>query len=66
MYCPNCGAQVQDGMSFCPECGSDLSKKKSDKPIVITEPAPPKPEKPKKKKSFPPFKRFINCQKPFV
>ena len=51
MYCPNCGAQVQDGMSFCPECGSDLSKKKSDKPIVITEPAPPKPEKPKKKKS---------------
>lgn len=24
MYCPNCGAQINDGMNYCPYCGSAL------------------------------------------
>lgn len=26
MYCSNCGAQVQNGISFCPNCGISLSQ----------------------------------------
>ena len=25
-YCPNCGAQVQEGASFCTNCGSRLAQ----------------------------------------
>lgn len=23
-FCPNCGAQVEDGVAFCPQCGTGL------------------------------------------
>ena len=25
MFCPNCGAQIQDGAAFCAACGTNLS-----------------------------------------
>ena len=25
MFCPGCGAQVEDGTVFCPQCGNNLS-----------------------------------------
>ena len=24
-FCPNCGAQVEDGVAFCPQCGTGLN-----------------------------------------
>lgn len=24
MFCPNCGAQIEDGARFCPECGTQM------------------------------------------
>ena len=26
MYCPKCGAELEDGSSFCPVCGTDLKR----------------------------------------
>ena len=26
MFCPNCGAYLNDGARFCSKCGSDLNK----------------------------------------
>lgn len=26
MYCPNCGAKIQNGSKFCSECGSPISQ----------------------------------------
>ena len=25
MFCPNCGASVEDGIRFCPNCGTDMT-----------------------------------------
>ena len=30
MFCPNCGAQVEDGQRFCPNCGADLAAANSN------------------------------------
>ena len=35
MYCPNCGAQMDDDARFCPNCGN-----------MVSPPAPPEPEAP--------------------
>ena len=24
-FCPNCGAQVEEGVAFCPQCGTGLN-----------------------------------------
>lgn len=37
MYCPNCGAEVPEGVKFCPNCGSLVEPPK---------PADPEPQKP--------------------
>ncbi len=26
MFCPNCGTQVQNGVSFCPNCGAGMAQ----------------------------------------
>ena len=35
VYCPNCGAQVDEDMTFCSKCGAPL---KAVKPETLTEP----------------------------
>ena len=30
MFCPNCGAQVEDGTAFCSNCGAKIEKYKND------------------------------------
>lgn len=37
MYCKNCGAEINDGASFCPECGGKTSHKNEHQTAVITE-----------------------------
>lgn len=33
-YCPNCGTQVQDGVTFCPNCGSQMNGQNSSNASV--------------------------------
>jgi uncharacterized membrane protein len=34
-FCPNCGAQVEDGVAFCPQCGTGLNGAAPMPPIDI-------------------------------
>lgn len=46
VYCPKCGAEVSEEMSFCPKCGAPL---KVEKPTVAAPtPAPERREKEEK------------------
>ncbi len=44
-YCPNCGNQVEENMTFCPRCGASLKVETAPKPAA---PAPQKAEKDEK------------------
>ena len=39
MFCPNCGAQVEDGTKFCPDCGVPLNNE-----APVTPPPAPAPD----------------------
>lgn len=45
MYCPKCGSQVDESMSFCPKCGSPL---KATAATAQPAPAPQRAEKAEK------------------
>ena len=34
-FCPNCGAQVEDGVAFCPQCGTGLNGAAPMPPVDI-------------------------------
>lgn len=46
MFCPNCGAQNEDGIAFCASCGSALNEQ-AQQPVyqqpVYQQPAPQQP-----------------------
>lgn len=37
MLCPNCGAQLSDGMLFCPECGSPVGSSQFTEAIPVSQ-----------------------------
>lgn len=43
MFCPHCGAKVEEGMMFCPTCGKSTAAVPAAAP-VSTAPAAPAPE----------------------
>ena len=40
MFCPNCGAQIEDDSLFCPECGTKIE---AADPMTTPPPAAPEP-----------------------
>lgn len=42
MFCPECGANIEDGTKFCPECGADISAAAAGQQPAA--PVPPTPE----------------------
>ena len=43
MFCPECGANLEDGTKFCPECGADVSAAAGANPQPAA-PVPPTPD----------------------
>ena len=39
MFCPNCGAQIENDSHFCPKCGTKI-----EAAAPMTTPPPPAPE----------------------
>ena len=39
-FCPNCGAQLNDGAAFCPNCGAQIGAPANGNPGVAPAPAP--------------------------
>ncbi|MBE6991334.1 MAG: DUF5067 domain-containing protein [Ruminococcaceae bacterium] len=39
-FCPNCGAQLSEGIKFCTECGQKIVSAPTPAPVAAPEPAP--------------------------
>ena len=44
MFCPECGANIEDGTRFCPECGADVSAAAAGANPQPAAPVPPTPD----------------------
>ena len=40
MYCPNCGAEVNEGAGFCPNCGAAIAAEPQQEPVFAAPVAP--------------------------
>ena len=39
MFCPNCGAEIEDNVSFCMKCGREIPKAENAASVVPLVPA---------------------------